>query len=194
MDHRLELNPELRRLATTDSLSGALNRRAFFEQANRLCEQDRANGQPIAALVVDIDNFKHINDGHGHHVGDLAIAAVARILLEAVRPSDLVCRYGGEEFCILLHSTPSAEAGAIAERVRARIDSECGLGLSKVGALRITASLGVCILDARRTNIETLVAYADKALYRSKREGRNRVSVYTSEIDDTAIAKLAFPA
>ncbi len=184
-------NDELRRLATTDSLSGALNRRAFFERANALCESDRAAGQPVSVLLVDIDFFKAINDQNGHQVGDRAIAAVARVLISTVRNSDMVCRYGGEEFCVLLHGTSPAMACSTAERIRSRIEAECGVGLKKERILRITASLGVASFDARSTNVESLIAGADKALYRAKREGRNRVCLFEAATDDTGARRVS---
>ena len=184
-------NDELRRLATTDSLSGALNRRAFFERANAVCESDRKAGQPVSVLLVDIDFFKAINDQNGHQVGDRAIAAVARVLISTVRASDMVCRYGGEEFCVLLHGTSPAMACATAERIRARIEAECGIGLKKERILQITASLGVASFDARSTNVESLIAGADKALYRAKREGRNRVCLFETALDDTGSCRMS---
>ena len=184
-------NDELRRLATTDSLSGALNRRAFFERANAVCESDRKAGQPISVLLVDIDFFKAINDQNGHQVGDRAIAAVARVLSSTVRSTDMVCRYGGEEFCVLLHGTSPAMACSTAERIRTRIEAECGIGLKKERILRITASLGVASFDARSTNVESLIAGADKALYRAKREGRNRVCLFESALDDTGSRRVS---
>lgn len=187
-------NDELRRLATTDSLSGALNRRAFFERANAVCESDRRAGQPVSVLLVDIDFFKAINDQNGHQVGDRAIAAVARVLISTVRASDMVCRYGGEEFCVLLHGTSPAMACATAERIRARIEAECGIGLKKERILRITASLGVASFDARSTNVESLIAGADRALYRAKREGRNRVCLFESAMDDTGSRRVNISA
>lgn len=185
-------NDELRRLATTDSLSGALIRRAFFERANAVCESDRKAGQPISVLLVDIDFFKAINDQNGHQVGDRAIAAVARALISTVRASDMVCRYGGEEFCVLLHGTSPAMACATAERIRARIEAECGIGLKQERTLQITASLGVASFDARSTNVESLIAGADKALYRAKREGRNRVCLFEAALDDTGARRVSF--
>ena len=176
-------NVELRRLATTDPLSGALNRRAFFERANMLCENDRLAAQHASCLLVDIDHFKQVNDQHGHQVGDRAIASVARVLQSSVRDSDLVCRYGGEEFAVLLHSTSVDRCVEVAERIRIRIEAEAGAAAKTDGSLKITTSIGVCSLDARHTNVESLVGYADKALYRAKRSGRNRVCVFEESLD-----------
>ncbi len=188
---KIELqNEELRRLATTDPLTGALNRRAFFERAQSVCERSRATDEWVSVMLVDIDFFKAINDHHGHQVGDRAIEAIAKVLIGTVGNAGLVCRYGGEEFCVLLANANSSVAAVTAESIRARIEAECGIGLKRERVLRITASLGIASLDARSANVESLIAGADKALYRAKREGRNRVCQFESTLDDSGSRKV----
>ena len=167
-------NEELRRLATTDSLSGMLNRRAFFEHANALCEAARRHGQSVSCLLFDIDYFKRINDNHGHQAGDRAIAAVAHVLQSSARSSDVVCRYGGEEFGVFMPATDAEQAMEMAERIRWRIEHEVGVNIRIEGKVRITTSVGVASGDARQCSVEALLAHADGALYRAKLEGRNR--------------------
>jgi len=168
-------NVELERLATRDPLTGCLNRRAFHEAFEPMVARSRAQGTALTCVMVDIDHFKSVNDKHGHAVGDLVIRSVAKMLIETTRPGDLVCRYGGEEFCIALPGLGRADARVFAERLRSRIEFECGPGLRDVKDLRVTASLGVDFLTREVPSGPALLERADQALYRAKRSGRNRV-------------------
>jgi diguanylate cyclase (GGDEF)-like protein/PAS domain S-box-containing protein len=176
-------NRELKRLAMTDPLTGCLNRRAFFAQFDTLWAAAQRHAHPLACLMVDVDHFKRINDNHGHATGDLVLLRVAAILQSLLRESDLICRYGGEEFCVLLPHTDLAGALEAAERFRAAIadDEPCG-------DIRITASLGVAgtndhmvVAGAAPSTPQALVNRADEALYTSKRTGRNRVTAWSGE-------------
>lgn len=168
-------NQELQRLATSDPLTGALNRRAFNEAFHPAFELARRNGSPLACLVLDIDHFKRVNDSHGHGVGDRVIQETARLLQATVRRMDLVCRYGGEEFVVLLVGLGADEAMALAEQVRQRMAAECGPAVHEVPGLLVTASIGVATLDAHLHLPGLLVDQADQALYLAKRQGRNQV-------------------
>jgi diguanylate cyclase (GGDEF)-like protein len=183
-------NLELERLATRDPLTGALNRRAFhtaFDSAWR--QAVRAGGQ-LTCLMVDIDHFKNINDTYGHGVGDRVIQEVARKLQESVRGTDLLCRWGGEEFCVVIGGLDAAASAEFAERVRMRIERECGAAVREVSGLRVTASVGVELLSRQTDSTAVLIDRADQALYRAKRNGRNRVAMPAT---DTS-AKAALPA
>ncbi len=172
-----EKNLELERLATRDPLTGALNRRAFhaaFDNAWR--DAQRSNGA-LTCLMVDIDHFKNINDSHGHGVGDRVIQEVARKLQESVRGTDLLCRWGGEEFCVVIAGLDDAASAAFAERVRTRIERECGAGVREIPGLRVTVSIGVELLSPQTLSTAALIEHADQALYRAKRNGRNRVAM-----------------
>ena len=114
-------NKELRFLATRDSLTGCLNRRAFFERCEAQFERARKSGKPLCCIMADIDHFKAINDEHGHAIGDRVIEMVADILKAEVRDQDVVCRYGGEEFCVFLPGLVLDKATAVAERLRRTI-------------------------------------------------------------------------
>lgn len=174
-------NVELERLATRDPLTGCLNRRAFLDAFEaRLSEAQGANS-PLSCVMLDIDHFKRVNDTHGHVIGDRVIQEVAKKLLDSTRSADLVCRYGGEEFCVVLPGLGLAAAAAFAERVRERIFSECGPGVREVEDLHVSVSLGVEALSNEVLAAPALIDRADQALYRAKRSGRNRVCAFEPE-------------
>ncbi len=172
-------NEELKSLATRDSLTGCLNRRAFLEifEAELLAAQKR--GYSIACLMCDIDAFKRINDTHGHSTGDRVIEQAARLLQMAVRENDHICRYGGEEFCVLLPGLSSNEALSIAERMRATFEAQMTTLVRLPDILAVTASFGITDLMRGAQTLSELIDQADSALYRSKENGRNRVTVYS---------------
>ncbi|HEY6563557.1 MAG TPA: diguanylate cyclase [Pirellulaceae bacterium] len=162
-------NQQLHSLATRDPLTSALNRRSFFEIFEKRWEQAREEDTPLTCLILDVDHFKNINDAHGHATGDSVLKNVVNVLHRCVRGSDVVCRYGGEEFCILMPQT-SPEAGAIsAERYRHE------LAAAELGPQRITASFGVSSNVFGADSVQKMMDQADKALYAAKRLGRNRV-------------------
>jgi diguanylate cyclase (GGDEF)-like protein len=170
-------NTELVRLATSDPLSGCLNRRAFFEAASRLQERLRHTTRSYACVMTDIDHFKSFNDRHGHQVGDEVIKAVARVLQDGVRTGDLVCRYGGEEFCILIPDCGESLALDVAERLRATIEARAGPSIAASVPLVVQASFGIAVARADQP-LEETIRCADEALYASKRGGRNRVTLH----------------
>jgi diguanylate cyclase (GGDEF)-like protein len=171
-----ERNEELSRLATRDPMTGCLNRRAFFEQATRLFELADQRGEGLVCVMADIDHFKQFNDRHGHATGDQVIKAVAAILSGGVRSTDLVCRYGGEEFCLLLPQREAADVQSLAERLRREIADTAGAQVESVAGLRVTSSFGMALFEPGLAGLATLVDRADQALYDAKRTGRNRVS------------------
>jgi diguanylate cyclase (GGDEF)-like protein len=168
-------NDELERLATRDPLTGALNRRAFHAALDAAWRDAQRSGKALSCLMIDIDHFKRINDTHGHGIGDRVIQEVARKLQDCVRGTDLVCRWGGEEFCVVVGGIAIAETLDFAERVRMRIERECGAAVREVPGLRITASVGADIVQGRGESPAALIERADQALYRAKRAGRNRI-------------------
>ena len=159
--------------ARTDALTGLPNRRAMQELLNRAAARSSRHESPLAALMIDIDRFKAINDTHGHDVGDAVIQATAAALREATRDDDVAGRWGGEEFLVLVHDADSVGVLAIAERVRMTIATATVLGHTEVD--RVTASIGVAVL--RDTDTERMLREADLALYVAKDHGRNRVEV-----------------
>jgi diguanylate cyclase (GGDEF)-like protein len=155
--------------AVVDPLTGLFNRQALAVRARELIEQARVSGIPLAVLIGDLDEFKRVNDHHGHHVGDAVLREAASTLRATLRTFDYIYRYGGEEFVILLPGTDEARALATAERVRDAI------GAAHPAGLRVTLSLGVSVGDGREGDFDDLLIAADRALYRAKAEGRNRV-------------------
>ena len=172
MTYQLRLAKEdAERMASTDLLTGLPNRRAFLDLANAPFEYCRRNGLAAAAVVLDLDHFKQINDTYGHAAGDVSIRHIARLIQASLRKSDMCCRWGGEEFVVLLPGTPLEVAAGVAEKLRALIAATPVP--SPGGDLSITASLGVAQDDMA---LEGLINRADQALLRAKREGRNRVA------------------
>jgi diguanylate cyclase (GGDEF)-like protein len=168
---------EVQRLATTDSLTGLHNRRSFFDMAQRLYDYARRYSRPLAVIMLDVDHFKQINDSFGHAIGDQVLRSMADICLSTLRTVDVVGRYGGEEFVMLLPETDLADAGMVAERLQQQVIAEPVL--TDRGALAITVSLGVSHIAATCHSLEQLIDRADQALYAAKQQGRNRVIRYT---------------
>jgi diguanylate cyclase len=158
-----------------DPLTRTLNRRFLPSVLGRELTFAEKGKMPLSLLMVDIDHFKSINDRHGHSVGDLALSHVAELLLNTVRASDFVFRYGGEEFLIVLVETDRQEAHEVADRIRAKI-AEHTINLPDHTALSMTVSLGVATHEGH-PDYQFLIDAADKALYAAKSSGRNRVEL-----------------
>ncbi|MDG1895414.1 MAG: GGDEF domain-containing protein [Fuerstiella sp.] len=150
-------------------MTGCLNRRSFFRDFEQTWEKSQVEGLPMAGVMVDIDHFKAVNDNHGHGVGDEVLRLVSAAVMKTVDPDDLVCRYGGEEFTILMPRTTLDEAEMKAEKCRLAIKA---LEFPK---LSVTASLGVSALCQNPETPQDLLDQADKCLYVAKRNGRNQV-------------------
>ncbi|AWN48768.1 hypothetical protein DK419_22445 [Methylobacterium terrae] len=166
---------DLRQVAGTDVLTGLLNRRGFTGPAEDAFAQARGGRSGVAVLVVDIDHFKRVNDQHGHDAGDAVIRHVGALLAEAVRGTDTVARFGGEEFVVLLVGLGASEAAQIADRlcvaVRTAQIAHGGTGIP------VTVSIGVAAVAPCDPDIQAAIARADAALYEAKARGRDRVSV-----------------
>ena len=169
------MHRRLERLATTDVLTGLPNRRRFFDVARAWIARESVARRPSAWLILDIDEFKSVNDRYGHDAGDRVLRAVGGSLLEQLRPDDLVARMGGEEFAVFLPDTGAEAAAAVAERLRGAI---AGLRTAaKDGVIGVTTSIGVCAAPGGDVDIDEVLAAADDALYRAKGAGRDRVVV-----------------
>ena len=158
--------------ASHDDLSGAYTRATFFRMMTSEVLRARRQRRPLSLLLIDIDDFKRINDGHGHPVGDAVIRTFATVTAGELRGHDLLCRYGGEEFALLLPDTALDEATAVAERIRARF-SEGGFD----GMPPFTVSLGVQSAERGALEVAQMIEGADRALYIAKKLGKNRVEI-----------------
>ena len=159
--------------AHTDALTQVANRRALSENLRRECILSRRQSTPLSLILADIDHFKYVNDEYGHDEGDRVLSVVAKCLKKSVRASDIVYRYGGEEFVILLSHTPISGASLLAERIRARLEIYTDDALQ---SLPLTASLGVATLGSNE-DAQSFLNRADKAMYTAKMMGRNRVEI-----------------
>jgi two-component system cell cycle response regulator len=161
--------------AITDALTSLHNRRYIETHLATRVEQAHARGKPLSVLVLDIDFFKAVNDTHGHDAGDHVLRAFALRLKKSIRGIDLACRFGGEEFVVVMPDTDMAVAAMVAERLRRRIAAEpfpIGKGERKV---EVTISVGLAALAGTEDTAAAVLKRADQALYRAKRDGRNRV-------------------
>jgi two-component system cell cycle response regulator len=161
-------------MAITDALTGLYNRRYMETHVGTLVEQAATRGKPLTVLVLDIDYFKSINDGHGHDAGDDVLREFALRIRKSIRGIDLACRYGGEEFVVVMPETDLAVATMVAERLRRRIASEPFPIQQGARTVEVTISIGIAALGSS-DNAASVLKRADQALYRAKRDGRNRV-------------------
>ena len=159
-------------LSTRDPLTRTLNRRAFLERADIVAATMRRHREPACILMLDLDDFKAVNDGHGHAVGDEVLAAASGCIQTCLREVDVLARWGGEEFIVLLPQTGLAGGQAVAERIRAEVERLSAPGWPP--QLRVTVSIGVAAW-AHEAGVDQSVKQADQALYRAKLQGRNRV-------------------
>jgi two-component system cell cycle response regulator len=162
-------------MAITDALTGLYNRRYMETHLAALVEQAANRGKPITVMVLDIDYFKSINDGHGHDAGDDVLREFALRVRRSIRNIDLACRYGGEEFVIVMPETDMGVATVVAERLRLRIATEPFSIQQGAGSLPVTISIGIAALSEPTDTAAVILKRADQALYRAKRDGRNRV-------------------
>ena len=169
---------DLERLASIDALTGLLNRRMLMTLAEKALAQAQRSGRPLALLMLDLDRFKMLNDRHGHSAGDAALALFARTVENELRAGDVLGRYGGEEFMVVLPDTTLDDAVAIAERTRMTVERDA----TRPGARpACTVSIGVTAADSPRTiTLDALIRQADVALYCAKRT-RNRIATYTPD-------------
>jgi diguanylate cyclase (GGDEF)-like protein/PAS domain S-box-containing protein len=171
-------NEHLRALAMQDPLTECMNRRAFFERFEQEWSRAARYGHDLSCVILDLDYFKSINDNHGHGAGDEVLKSVGKVLTDTARDVDFVCRYGGEEFCVMLPHVGNEGALIAAERFRAAIEKNVS-----VSDINVTASIGVSALSLGAEHPQAMVEQADIALYSAKHQGRNRVVCF-SEVPD----------
>jgi diguanylate cyclase (GGDEF)-like protein len=171
---RKQFELELEQRAQTDALTGLNNRRHFYELAESELSRSRRYSAPMTLLMLDLDNFKSINDTHGHHAGDEVLQSFSQTCLKTLREIDIIARIGGEEFVVLMPETSSEQALEAAERLRiALAESEVVAGQGE--RLHFTVSIGVACLSAGDRNIDDVLKRADEAMYQAKHAGRNTV-------------------
>lgn len=171
--HLEESQNELKFLASTDSLTKLYNRRYFLDASQNIINIAKRDNNDIAVLMFDIDRFKNINDSYGHDVGDDVLVLFAKTLNEQVRASDIVCRWGGEEFVLMLHNTDIGSATLVAENLKHEIEL-LHVKIKNEQEIRFTTSVGVAKVE---TDIEDAIKKADDALYDAKSSGRNKVCI-----------------
>jgi diguanylate cyclase (GGDEF)-like protein/PAS domain S-box-containing protein len=165
------LEKQLRDLSNTDSLTGLHNRRRMEETLSEEFSRAKRYKLPLSVLMLDVDHFKRFNDQYGHDQGDRVLQSVARVMQNTCRDVDSPCRYGGEEFCLILPSTGLDGAARMAERVRSNVENH------RVDGLQVTISIGVAVFPTVGQDAESLKKLADEALYHAKRSGRNRYCI-----------------
>lgn len=175
-----DLSEQMREIAVKDELTGLLNRRGFSEQGAAAFAAAQRSDQPVSVIMTDIDRFKFINDEYGHATGDTALEHFANILNTGRRSNDILARVGGEEFALVVPGTELRAATLIADELRAKIDSQPML--LNGDDLPMTASFGVATMSANDTCMTDIIVRADRALYRSKRAGRNQVDLESSQL------------
>jgi diguanylate cyclase (GGDEF)-like protein len=172
---------EFQLMSITDPLTTLPNRRYLEERLTEELNRSRRYDYPMSFLMIDIDDFKSYNDNNGHQAGDLALQIAAQCLKATLRSADIASRYGGEEFCILLPQTTIAEAGAIAERIRQRVTTTHFPHGKSQPLGRVSLSIGVSTFSKIVNTAETIIAAADRALYRAKHLGKDRIEFYYDE-------------
>lgn len=175
-----DVNESLARVAAKDGLTGLYNQSFAKERLQQEIYRTERYKHSLSLLMIDLDDFKELNDKYGHVVGDRMLKTLARLMVEIIRPSDIPARYGGEEFLIILPETISENAVKVAERIRQRIESyPFEINHTRDRTYQITISTGVCSYPDYGRTAEDLINLADAALYGAKKGGKNRVVVYS---------------
>jgi diguanylate cyclase (GGDEF)-like protein len=174
-----EANQRLRQISIEDSLSGLYNRRYFDDRIGHEISRTKRFGRDLALMMIDIDFFKQYNDDTGHPIGDKALASIGTIIRNSVRETDLPFRYGGDEFAIILPETDIESAAFVAERIRSEVERYRFQKEPAESESPLTVSVGVSMLGRGCSTAEEFVSTADKALYRAKSAGRNKVIAYS---------------
>ena len=183
-----KLNQNLESIATIDGLTGVLNRRGLEDAALKMQDMCKRINLSMAVLLIDIDHFKKVNDQYGHLSGDEVLRHIAKVIGEILRSSDVLGRYGGEEFCVFMPNTNESDAIGLAERIRKGIETSAlkvKRGAAKTTPVKTTVSIGVADSVRAGYDFKGLIATADTAMYAAKNGGRNRVMSYTQITRDT---------
>ncbi len=171
-----ELHHRTEELTVIDELTGAYNYRYFVQKFQEEKKRAIRYRMPLSIIMVDIDWFKKINDSYGHEAGNVVLTQLAGIIQGCIRDVDIFCRYGGEEFVVILPQTPLRESEHIGERIRGRVEGNI-IDVGQTGKIKITVSVGVSSFPENGRSEEDLVSVADEALYQAKDSGKNLVCV-----------------
>jgi len=171
------LNKELVRLSITDDLTQLHNMRSLRQKLNSEIQRSRRYDTPLSLLIIDLDNFKQFNEAYGHHEGDIILQIIARVLCNNTRETDIISRYGGEEFVIVMPYTDIETANLLAERLRIAVEKQDSIDHN------VTVSIGACQFGDKHENDADLIGDAEEAVQIAKRNGRNRVAVYEQSED-----------
>ncbi|MDH5354907.1 MAG: GGDEF domain-containing protein, partial [Gammaproteobacteria bacterium] len=172
VDEEIKRSASWEEISYTDALTGIYNRRKFDEYISMYTTIAQRNNQPFYLILLDIDHFKKINDTYGHDIGDQVLVDFSKMVTQLIRKSDIFCRYGGEEFALIVSNNESLDGPVLAEKIRQNMESN----EFSEKAIKLTISCGVASFEANDT-VSTLIRCADEALYKAKRAGRNRVEV-----------------
>ena len=176
-----------RHVALRDPLTGAFNRRAFYTLFEKESDRSRRVGAGIALVFLDIDHFKRLNDSYGHQIGDRVLEQLAHRIQHTLREHDLLFRWGGEEFVVLLPHSSESDATVVAERIRHAVSDEPLVRSDVPQPLRVTLSLGVAATASLPVDADALLARADAATYLAKYNGRDRVEAASALLDETTV-------
>jgi diguanylate cyclase (GGDEF)-like protein len=163
---------ELIEMATVDPLTGLLNRRSLDDRAGMVLSQAQRNNSSVAVVVIDIDHFKNVNDTYGHAFGDAVLQSLGKTLIEGRREHDIVARFGGEEFVLVLPNVDEKDALNISEKIRTDISK------NTINDINVTVSIGVSLNNANKNEFDVLFKDADSALYKAKNMGRNQIVLF----------------
>lgn len=173
IQHRKSLEAQLRLVAETDALTGLDSRSHFMKRAEALFERAQHEKAAFCLFMIDVDHFKHINDTWGHTQGDTVLSKIAEVCAQSIRPSDVIGRFGGEEFMVALPNTCPDDAQAVAERLKKNVAT---LPLEdEISELSLSVTIGIAVANADDADLDALITRADKMLYAGKRDGRDRV-------------------
>jgi diguanylate cyclase (GGDEF)-like protein len=178
----IEMEQRILKLAATDSLTGVLNRRAFFERMEQGINKSLRENTSFSLILTDIDYFKKVNDRYGHQTGDMVLQKFPEKLLNSSRPYDFAGRYGGDEFVICLPGVDISQSGSVVERMRSKVEEMRIMPPDGSKSIRITASFGAAsFLTNSKEKADFIINRADNALYKAKNDGRNRVCMENGE-------------
>lgn len=175
---------KLYKLSVTDYLTESFNRRYILEALEAEFMKSKRYGFGLSCILIDIDNFKSINDDYGHQVGDFTLKMITEMMQEAIREVDILGRYGGEEFLVVLPNTKVYDAAIVAEKIRKKISQlRFETGIEEAGSFLLTLSLGVSDIESSSPKtVEELLFYTDKALYQAKKNNKNQYVIYSSDM------------